>query len=66
MGSEMCIRDSQFINEFCLIRLLNNEAELYPRPKQISKTFKDLSLNLFKSEGFMNLISVSFRAPSRL
>ena len=50
----------------CKINLLNNEAELYPRPKQISKTFRDLFLNLFKLEGYINLISVSLRAPSRL
>ena len=52
--------------DLCLINSSNKEAELYPKPKHISKTFKDLPLNLCKLEVAVNFNFVSSNAPNKL
>ena len=42
------------------------EAELYPKPKHISKTFRDFPLNLCKLEVAVNFDFVSSNAPNKL
>ena len=56
----------KFKYDFCLINSSNKEAELYPRPKHISKTLRDLPLNLCKLEVAVNFDFVSSNAPNKL
>ena len=56
----------KFKYDFCLINSFNKEAELYPIPKHISKTFRDLPLNLCKLEVAVNFNFVSSSAPIKL
>ena len=52
--------------DLCLVNSFNKEAELYPKPKHISKTLIDLPLNLCKFEGAVNFNFVSVNAPIKL